>query len=494
MSESNTMPIATSANVSANTIATTITASDINNCDREPIHIPGAILPHGVLLVLDSDTLEVLQAAGDLPGLLGKSLHDLLGKNADTVLNPAQTARVRRLSAEQALTTPRHLLDPAMRVHADMPLDASLHRCGDTLVLEFEAANIGDPFASDPLAAVQDMVEGFDTAPSLTALCQQAAERVREVAVYDRVLVYQFMQDGSGWVIAESREPHLEPFLDLHYPAADIPQQARALYLKNWLRLITEVNYDPAPLTPSLNPRTGLPLDMSHAILRDVSPIHREYLRNMGIDASMSISIIHGDKLWGLIACHHYSPRQLPRHLRAACKLFGSVFSMQLEVGEKAQQFDLRLASRTVLQSLMLNLAAADDYAAGLTQHSPNLLDYIYGGSGVEFEAKGGVAVCVKGQLTFLGSAPDEAQIRQLVSWLDGYTCRRPKGFTLPTGWVTSGRQASTSPPRLLACSSYRCPTTSRTTSCGSAPRSWRASNGLVPLARSWCRARMATG
>ncbi|MEB0113688.1 HWE histidine kinase domain-containing protein [Variovorax sp. RTB1] len=411
------MPIATSAN----TGATTITASDINNCDREPIHIPGAILPHGVLLVLDRDTLEVLQAAGDLPGLLGKSLHDLLGKSADTVLNPAQTARLRRLSAEQALTTPRHLLDPAMRVHADMPLDASLHRRGDTLVLEFEAANIGDPFASDPLAAVQDMVQGFDAAPSLRALCQLAAERVREVAVYDRVLVYQFMQDGSGWVIAESREPHLEPFLDLHYPAADIPQQARALYLKNWLRLITQVNYDPAPLTPSLNPRTGLPLDMSQAILRDVSPIHREYLRNMGIDASMSISIIHGDKLWGLIACHHYSPRRLPRHLRAVCELFGSMFSLQLEVREKAHQFELRLASRTVLQSLMLNLAGADDYADGLTQQSPNLLDYIYSGSGMDSGKKGGVAVCVKGQLTYLGSTPGEAQIRQLVSWLDGY-------------------------------------------------------------------------
>ena len=413
MSDSNTILVAPSA--------PSATASDITNCDREPIHIPGAILPHGVLLVLDSDTLEVLQAAGDLPGLLGKSLHDLLGKSADTVLNPAQTARVRRLSAEQALTTPRHLLDPAMRVRADRPLDASLHRCGDTLLLEFEAADIGDPFASDPLAAVQDMVEGFDAAPSLQALCQIAAERVRRVAVYDRVLVYQFMQDGSGWVIAESREPHLEPFLDLHYPAADIPLQARALYLKNWLRLITEVNYDPAPLTPALNPRTGLPLDMTHAVLRDVSPIHREYLRNMGIDASMSISIIHGDKLWGLIACHHYSPRRLPRHLRAVCELFGSMFSMQLEVREKAQQFELRLASRTVLQSLMLNLAGADDYAEGLTQQSPNLLDYIHTGSGMDFDTKGGVAVCVEGQLTFLGSTPDKAQIKELVTWLDGY-------------------------------------------------------------------------
>jgi len=401
---------------------TTSAAPDITNCDREPIHIPGAILPHGVLLVLDSDSLEVLQAAGDLPGLLDTSLHALLGNTADTVLNPAQMAHLRRLSAEQALTTPRHLLDPALRVQADRPLDASLHRCGDTLVLEFEAADLGDRFASDPLAAVQEMVEGLDTAPSLQALCQLAAERVRDVAVYDRVLVYQFMQDGSGWVIAESRQPHLEPFLDLHYPAADIPQQARALYLKNWLRLITQVNYDPAPLTPALNPRTGLPLDMSHAILRDVSPIHREYLRNMGIDASMSISIIHGDQLWGLIACHHYSPRRLPRHLRAVCELFGSMFSMQLEVREKSKQFELRLASRMVLQSLMLNMASADDYAVGLTQESPNLLDYIGGGgSGVDGESTGGVAVCVNGQLTCLGITPDKMQIKQMLTWLDSH-------------------------------------------------------------------------
>jgi len=119
--------------------------------------------------------------------------------------------------------------------------------------------------------------------------------------------------------------------------------------VKNWLRLITQVDYDAAPLVPAANPRTGEPLDMSQAILRNVSPIHREYLRNMGIDASMSISIIRGGKLWGLIACHHYSPRILPRHLRAICELFGSMFSLQLEAREKGEQFDERLASRMVL-------------------------------------------------------------------------------------------------------------------------------------------------
>jgi light-regulated signal transduction histidine kinase (bacteriophytochrome)/ActR/RegA family two-component response regulator len=393
------------------------TMADVTSCDREPIHIPGSILPHGVMLVLDSATLEVLQAAGDTIGLLGTPLEALLGQSAAMLLRPEQLEGLHALASAFDLAKPRHLLDPTMRVLPGQPLDASLHRSGGSLVLEFEAADLVDRFAADPLAGVQEMVADLDTKNSLLSFCQMAAERVRDVAKYDRVLVYRFMHDDSGWVIAESREPHLEPFLDLHYPAADIPQQARALYVKSWLRLITQVNYDPAPLLPPDNPRTGLPLDMSQAILRDVSPIHREYLRNMGIDASMSISIVSHGRLWGLIACHHYSPRILPRHLRAVCELFGSMFSLQLEARERGEEFDARLASRMVLQNLMLNLATA---AIGLTQQSPNLLDYIHGGTvSTDGQRQGGVAVSVKGQVTLLGSTPDPSQIDALIVWLN---------------------------------------------------------------------------
>jgi light-regulated signal transduction histidine kinase (bacteriophytochrome)/CheY-like chemotaxis protein len=394
--------------------------TDVTNCDREPIHIPGAILPHGAMLVLDDKTLDVMQVAGDVKGLLGATVEELLGHSATTVFQPQQIASLRALSANLSLLKPRHLLDPQMRVAADRPLDASLHRSEGALILEFEAADIGERFAADPLAAVQEMVEGLDAAPSTTHLCQMAADRVFNVARYDRVLVYRFMEDESGWVIAESKRDGLEPFLDLHYPAADIPKQARALYVKNGLRLITQVNYEPACLVPTDNPRTGRPLDMSQAILRDVSPIHRQYLRNMGIDASMSISIIIGGALWGLIACHHYTPRQLPRHLRAVCELFGSMFSYQLEVFEKREQFNARLTSRMVLQNLMLNLASADDYARGLTEQSPNLLDYIHGGDAIQDgHPRGGVAVSVKGELTFLGITPNNGQINELVGWLN---------------------------------------------------------------------------
>ena len=396
-----------------------MTSVDLTNCDREPIHIPGAILPHGAMLVLDAETLNVLQVAGDTAGLLGMPFDKLLGRPATIMFRPDQISNLRTLAANFKLEKPRHLLDPLLRVAPDRPLDASLHRSGESLVLEFEAADTADRFAADPLSGVHEMIEGLDAAVSLQSLCQLAANRVRSVARYDRVLVYKFMQDESGWVIAESREEHLEPFLDLHYPAADIPQQARALYVKNWLRLITQVNYEPARLTPPEHPRTGKQLDMSQAILRDVSPIHRQYLRNMGIDASMSISIIRGGKLWGLIACHNYTPRILPRHLRAVCELFGSMFSLQLETREKGEQFDERLASRMVLQNLMLNLASADDYANGLTKESPNLLDYIHcGEASPDGTRQGGVALRVRGQLTFLGHTPTQPQIEVLFDWL----------------------------------------------------------------------------
>ena len=403
--------------------------ADLTNCDREPIHIPGAILPHGVLVVVDPDTFNVLQVAGDTKALLGLGHDDMLGRSLETMLRHDQMEMLRRVNTVHALARPRHLLDPALRFIPDQALDVSVHRIDGVLVLEAEVADLNDRFAADPLSGVQEMAEGFDAPMTLQALCQLASERVRAVAGYDRVLVYRFMQDESGWVIAESREPHLEPFLDLHYPAADIPKQARALYVNNWLRLITQVNYTPARLSPQKNPRTGKPLDMSPAILRDVSPIHREYLRNMGIDASMSISIIREGKLWGLIACHNYSPRLLPRHLRAVCELFGSMFSLQLEARDKGEQFEQRLASRMVLQNLMLNLATADDYAEGLTKQSPNLLDYIVTGSSVaDGMGKGGVAVSIRGSLTFLGITPSEEQIAALVSWMNDNLERLQQG------------------------------------------------------------------
>ena len=393
---------------------------DLTNCDREPIHIPGAILPHGAMVVVDCETGEVVQAAGDTTGLINRSIDALLGQGLETWLRPDQAGLLRELCADATLSRPRHLLDPQLRVVADQPLDASVHRIDGLLVIEFEAADLADRHARDPIGCVQEMLENLDVAASLQDLCQIAADRVRAVAGYDRVMVYRFMEDDTGWVFAESRQDRLVPFLDLHYPAADIPKQARALYVKNPLRLIAQVDYTPAPLVPRTNPRTGRPLDMSHATLRDVSPIHREYLRNMGVDASMSISIVRDGRLWGLIACHHYGPRRLPRHLRAICELFGAMFSLHLEARQRAERFDARLASRTILQQLMGDLAKHDDYGQGLINQARDLLRYIPAG-GLALRVplhQSGTALSVNSLISTTGATPDEAQIAALIEWL----------------------------------------------------------------------------
>jgi len=393
---------------------------DLSNCDREPIHIPGTILPHGAMLVVDPATWTIEQTAGDCQTLLGHSSDSLSGTCLHEILSSPQIAKLNHLVLHSSLVTPRHLLDPALRTHHSRPIDASIHLSDGALIIEFEDADLEDRNASDPLLCIHEMVDGLCDAPTLHAYCEMAAERVRDVAGYDRVMVYRFMDDDSGWVFAEAQREDLSPFLDLHYPASDIPKQARALYVRSPIRLITQVDYVPAPLHPTLNPRSGKPLDMSHATLRDVSPIHREYLRNMGVNASMSISILREGKLWGLIACHHQTPRRLPRHLRAICELFGSIFSLQLEARLRAEQFEASLSSRKVLSSLMQALASEDDYAKGLATHASTLLHYISAG-GLALPAeqqRGGVSVRVNSRIHSVGSTPDETQIRALTDWL----------------------------------------------------------------------------
>ncbi|MFL5286011.1 MAG: histidine kinase, partial [Rhodopila sp.] len=252
-------------------------------------------------------------------------------------------------------------------------------------------------------------------------------------------MVYRFLPDDSGMVIAEARHPDTESFLGLHYPASDIPRQARALYLKNWIRLIPDTHYTPAPMVPAVNPRDGRPLDLSYSVLRSVSPIHLEYLHNMGVAASMSLSLILGDRLWGLIACHHRTPRFLPHRLRMACELFAQVASWRLETLVAGEDFEAQLHSKRIHEELIKNISQEADLAAGLTRQRPNLLDYI---------PAEGVGLWLDGAFTPLGRTPDADQVAALVAWLnrtaaDGvfHTDRLPLDYPPPAAFadVASG-------------------------------------------------------
>nr|WP_281371648.1 SpoIIE family protein phosphatase [Petropleomorpha daqingensis] len=218
----------------------------------------------------------------------------------------------------------------------------------------------------------------MNRASSLEELYDITARAVRTLTGFDRVMVYRYDADYNGEVVAEARAEHLNSFLGLHYPASDIPAQARALYEKNWIRLISDVDYVPSRLTPVDHPGNGLPLDLTFSTLRSVSPIHLEYLKNMGVRASMSISLLRDDTLWGLIACHHYAgPHAPPYATRAAAEFLGSTLSLRLVDRAKEEETERALQVRSTLAWLTAATLDEDRPLADTLMGSPDLLDLL---------------------------------------------------------------------------------------------------------------------
>jgi light-regulated signal transduction histidine kinase (bacteriophytochrome) len=225
------------------------------------------------------------------------------------------------------------------------PFDAILHRSGPYLVVELEPhARAGASTYRDYGTDTHQALLRLQGADSLADLLDAAVGEVRRVTGYDRVMVYRFDVDQHGEVVAEERRADLEPFLGLHYPASDIPAQARRLYVANPIRIIADVAYRPAALVSAPDLADAAPLDLTHATLRSVSPIHVEYLRNMGVAASMSVSLLQDGRLWGLIACHHYAPKLVPYSVRMTCELVGQTLATLIQAEERREEAAVREA------------------------------------------------------------------------------------------------------------------------------------------------------
>ncbi len=248
--------------------------------------------------------------------------------------------------------------------------DAIVHLSGELLILELEPRQM--PIAENAMAQVQGMVRNVQRSDSLPALYQAIATEVRDVTGFDRVMVYRFDPDGSGAVIAEARGPGIDSFLGLHFPASDIPRQVRLLYLANWIRNIPDARYAPAVIVPPLNPLTGQPLDLSQSVLRSVSPVHRQYLANMGVVASISLSLILRGQLWGLIACHHNAPRYLPHSLREVCELFAEMTSSYLNMRLIEADLEAQLHKARIHEELVRQISLQPDLNDGLIRNASN--------------------------------------------------------------------------------------------------------------------------
>jgi light-regulated signal transduction histidine kinase (bacteriophytochrome) len=383
--------------------------ADLTTCDREPIHIPGSIQPHGVLLVIDRQRRIVEQVAGDTGSLFGIDPDHVLGLSVAELLEPeAGTFVGEQLDHASASVAPLMRLgvrSPAGPIVLDLTLQAS----GGTAILELEPARRSASGNGDPIVQLKALLAAVQHTTTLTECCNSAAAAMRMATGFDRAMVYRFLPDGSGVVAAEDANPGLESFLGLHYPASDIPRQARELYRRNWLRAIPDIDYVPAPLRPAVNLRTREPLDMSHCDLRSVSPIHLEYLRNMGVCASLSASIICKNELWGMLVLHHYSPRHVPADLRVACETFAQILSLHVEAKAQFGASVLRTEKRRIRAELVRRLTGATDIGATLASWE------LHGYLGAT-----GAVVYLDGQLHFVGETPPRADVLALVAWLNG--------------------------------------------------------------------------
>ena len=376
-------------------------------CASEPIHLSGAIQPHGYLVscrlpdwTITNVSANVEELTGAAPeAMLRRSLRefitdDVIQAIAETIGfsdpgAPAQRAAVANIGPSAKLCE--------VSVHAaeglvHIEIEPHVHGAGDrspTLVAQ---------------AMIARIAQGLDEA----GFHERVAEQVRKLTGYDRVMVYRFRHDDSGEVVAESREPDMPSYLGLRYPASDIPPQARRLYLHSRIRVIPDARYRPVPILPDRNPGGG-PLDLSQLSLRSVSAVHLEYLANMGVAASRSISIVAGGRLWGLIACHHRSARHLAPGVRAAADLFGLFVSMRVAAQEQEEAAQLEDRARGVRDTLALRLSGAGDPQAALAGE----LDLLQRALPCD-----GIALLQAGGRQVAGRVPPDGCMPGILDWL----------------------------------------------------------------------------
>ncbi|WP_341957819.1 ATP-binding protein [Pseudomonas sp. RC10] len=377
----------------------------LHNCADEPIRIPGAIQPHGVLLTLDETSWTVQQASANASLLLGGADDLRAGQPLSIWLGVDQADALR----EAVATGPLDDINPLRLRCGGQWADGLIHRHDGLLFLELEP--VDEQAVLPPLDHhLSRTLRRLQSAKTLAELYDISVNEIRALTGYDRVLIYRFQEQGHGQVIAESATPELDAYQGLFFPASDIPEQARELYRLNWLRIIPDAAYVPVPMVPALRPDTGQPLDMSYAVLRSVSPIHCQYMQNMGVRSSMSISLLKDEQLWGLISCGNREPLQVPHALRAACQTIGQVLSMQISALEGVQAQRQRQAKDSLLATLAQAMVDAEgDVYHGLVAQADDLL---------ALADASGAAVIIEQDIHLFGQCPTPEQVQLLLGWV----------------------------------------------------------------------------
>ncbi len=371
--------------------------SDLEACAREPIQIPGAIQPHGALIVLRPANLEVLQVSRNASAFFGEQVR--VGEPLPRALAAVAEA-ICTWHSSPAPEFQSPLLDGNLHLTA--------HRSGPSIVIEVERAALRS--LDDLFSRLRGFVQVLSTHRDIVGSLEATASFILELTGFDRVLVYRFDQEWNGHVVAEAGNGTLPSYLDLRFPASDIPSQARALYVSNRVRLISDVDYEAVPIEPAVNPDSAAPLDLSSAQLRSVSPVHLEYMRNMGTAASMSVSIMVGGRLWGLVSCHSARPHSVPVTIRDACDFIVQSLAMRIAAQMHGEDAASRVELAGISARLLAAMTAAPVWLDGLAGAPDELL--------AQVDASG-AAIVTEDRYLAIGEAPVEEDVRAIVGWLE---------------------------------------------------------------------------
>lgn len=387
---------------------------DLTSFEKEAIHLRAQIQSHGVLFVLQEPELKIIQVSNNTFPLFGLHPSSFINTNLSKFISVENFKKFTKSLNAQNLKSENPIKIELGNIYTPRVFDAMFHRKDGVLILEIEPEiPITDSFKFVSFYhSIRSSATSLQSASDFDHLCQIIVREIRAITGFNRVMLYKFDQDGHGAVIAEESQEGLESFLGLHYPMTDIPPQARSLYCHNWLRLIPDVNDEPIEIVPAKNPITDRVIDLSFSFLRSVSPCHIEYLKNMGVTASMSISVLKNQQLWGLIACHHYSPKYVPYEIREACEFLGQVMSFELLTKEDNEDYEYRLKIKGNQAKFLESLAflSAEDLSK-LVNYKPNLLDIV--------SAQGAAVIGSEEPYHIIGKTPDLSEIKEIVSWLD---------------------------------------------------------------------------
>lgn len=371
---------------------------NITNCDREPIHIIGKAQEHGVIVVCDLNSFNVSQCSENIEIILGIRHADVLGKPLEEVLSKKVAKSFKKKFKNEDSLLPEKLKIGEQKFLCIPSIS------GEHLIIDVEPSGK----SLDPVHFQEQLTKiltELDESESVNDMCQQAALLVKHLFDYDRIMIYKFDEEWNGEVVAEVKEPELDSWLGLHYPATDIPKPAREIFMKQGVRIISDVNYRASPINPEISPVTGRPLDISTSELRAVSPIHIEYLQNMKVGASLTAAIVLNGELWGLVACHHYSPKFINYHQRQSCLFLTQVFSNKLALKTTKTFLENTAKSDEVRKKLVLQMTSIKNIEDALYRFDPKFTDLIESGGG---------ALVMDGEIYLSGETPTKAELRQL--------------------------------------------------------------------------------